>query len=140
MEDTDIIMQGPICDSTKGSVEEYLKLPFVSKIIVSTWNSDRDKVDFQESEKVKVVFSDPPNHDGGGNVNYQIISSMRGIKVSDAAIVIKMRTDQTIAHDDMISMNEFYLKNRTANGEIFVLGLMGADLPSHPYHPQDHVF
>ena len=132
----DIVVQGGVWPSTKGSIETYLKLPFVNDVIFSTWEHERENIDFQPS---KLVFSEPPEKDGGGNLNYQIISSRNGLKECSTDVVIKMRSDQTIPIEEMMRMKEFYEDN--TNGEdVFVLGLMGVDLPSHPYHPQDHVF
>jgi len=132
----DIVVQGGIWPTTKHTVETYLQLPFVNNVIFSSWEEDLKKIDFDPS---KIVCSSPPEKDGGGNLNYQIISSRNGLKECVTDVVIKMRSDQTIPIEEMVRMKEFYEKN-TNGHDVFVLGLMGVDLPSHPYHPQDHVF
>ena len=132
----DIVVQGGIWPSTKHAVETYLKLPFANNVIVSTWEHERDKIDFTAS---KLVFSCPPEKDGGANLNYQIISSANGLKECETDVVIKMLSDQTILPEEMMRMKIFYEEN-TNGCDVFVLGLMGLELPSHPYHPQDHVF
>ncbi len=132
----DIVVQGGVWPNTKSTIETYFQLPFVNNIIFSTWENERKKIDFEAS---KIVFSEPPENDGGGNLNYQIISSRNGLKECATDVVIKMRSDQTILTDEMIKMKYFYEQNTNGN-DVFVLGLMGLDLPSHPYHPQDHVF
>lgn len=132
----DLVIQGGIWPSTKETVETYQKIPFVNNIIVSTWEDEVDKIDFSAS---KFIYSSPPEKDGGGNLNYQIISSRNGLKECETDIVIKMRSDQTIPLEEMTRMQNFYEEN-ISKKEVFVLGLMGVDLPSHPYHPQDHVF
>ena len=132
----DIVVQGGIWPTTKHTVETYLQLPFVNNVIFSSWEEDLKKIDFEPS---KIVCSSPPEKDGGGNLNYQIISSRNGLKECVTDVVIKMRSDQTIPIEEMVRMKEFYEKN-TNGRDVFVLGLMGVDLPSHPYHPQDHVF
>ena len=73
------------------------------------------------------------------SVNYQIVSSRNGLEKCETDRVIKMRSDQTIPIEEMIRMKKFYEENIKGN-EVFVLGLMGLEFPSHPYHPQDHVF
>lgn len=132
----DIVVQGGIWPTTKHTVETYLEIPFVNNVIVSTWEHEVDKTNFGAS---KFVYSSPPEKDGGGNLNYQIISSRNGLKECVTDVVVKMRSDQTIPIEEMVKMKEFYEKN-TNGHDVFVLGLMGLELPSHPYHPQDHVF
>jgi hypothetical protein len=132
----DIVIQGKIYPTTQKTVEIYSQLPFINNIIVSTWESEVDKTNFKAS---KFVYSVPPKKDGGGNLNYQIISSHNGLKECGTDTVIKMRSDQTIPIQEMIRMKKFYEENIEGH-EVFVLGLMGSELPSHPYHPQDHVF
>tara|TARA_R110000744_G_scaffold191064_1_gene310324 strand:+ start:334 stop:1134 length:801 start_codon:yes stop_codon:yes gene_type:complete len=132
----DIVIQGGIWPTTGRTVETYLQLPFVNNVIVSTWEHEFEKIDFKAS---KFVYSTPPEKDGGGNLNHQIISSHNGLKECETDVVIKMRSDQTIPIEEMIRMKKFYEENIKGN-EVFVLGLMGLEFPSHPYHPQDHVF
>jgi len=135
-EKIDIVIQGALMDNTINTATYYSQLDFVDNIVVSTWESEREKLqNIPELDKVKFVFSKLPTHDGGGNVNYQIISSKNGISECSNNVVVKMRSDQTIVLDDMRMLDRFYNKFREGD-EMFVLG-MGTH---HPYHPQDHVF
>jgi hypothetical protein len=136
----DIVVQGGVWPSTKDTIKTYLKLPFVNDVIFSTWEHERENIDFQPS---KLVFSEPPEKDGGGNLNYQIISSRNGLKECSTDVVVKMRSDQTVLTEDMARMKSFHEEN-TNGHDVFVLGLQGLEPGTcgspHPYHPQDHVF
>ena len=133
---TDIVIQGGMWENTYLTALSYLPLDFVNNIIISTWDYEKAKCDlYPSNDRIRYVFSTPPEHDGGGNVNYQIISSAEGIKKCNTPTVVKMRSDQTIILEDMEKLNRFYTKFHEGN-EIFVLGLG----THHPYHPQDHVF
>lgn len=138
MKDTDIVIQGGIFPQTIDIATQYSKLDFVKDVFISTWESDKHKIKDYKTQG-NFVFSDMPKKDGGGNLNLQLISSLNGVKVCKSENVVKMRSDQTIPQEDMYRMNDFYRKNLTGD-EVFVLGLMGLELPSFPYHPQDHVF
>jgi len=138
MKDTDIVIQGGLWPETITFAEQYLKLEFVKNVFISTWVNEKEKIKGYEG-KVKFIFSELPEEDGGGNVNLQIISSYNGVKGCESENIIKMRSDQTILNEEMYKMNLFYRENLKGK-EVFVLGLMGLELPSHPYHPQDHVF
>jgi hypothetical protein len=138
VKDTDIVIQGGIWPETVDIAMQYSKLDFVKNVFISTWESEKEKLKGYET-KINFVFSKMPKEDGGGNINLQIISSFNGVNVCRSENVVKMRSDQTIPQEEMYRMNDFYRKNLTGN-EVFVLGLMGLELPSHPYHPQDHVF
>tara|TARA_R110000765_G_scaffold24535_2_gene61338 strand:- start:3892 stop:4665 length:774 start_codon:yes stop_codon:yes gene_type:complete len=130
----DIVIQGGIWENTYSTAVEYLKLHFVNKIIISTWNYEKEKCsEYPATDRIGYIFSTPPEHDGGGNLNYQIISSYAGLKRSTTDVVIKARSDQTINLSDMEKLNTFYNKFHE-DKEIFTLG-MGTHFP---YHPQDH--
>tara|TARA_Y100000310_G_scaffold170314_1_gene170455 strand:- start:295 stop:1065 length:771 start_codon:yes stop_codon:yes gene_type:complete len=130
----DIVIQGGIWHNTYTTALYYLTLPFINKVIISTWLDERDKCSaYPKDERIEYVFSHPPEHDGGGNLNYQIISSSEGLKHSTTDVVIKARSDQTILLDDMEKLNIFYNRFHE-DKEIFTLG-MGTHFP---YHPQDH--
>jgi hypothetical protein len=145
----DIVLQGPIWPTTLQTAVYYLELPFVEKVIISTWeDEDIDIFDIPNIELIKSIKPPfKPSATGLNTIDYQILSSFEGIKKTTSDIVAKMRTDQTIHQEDMIMMNEFVLNgiNNTdliyadgvkRKGNIYVLGLNKI----YPFHPQDHVF
>jgi len=140
----DIVLQGPIWPTTLQTAVYYLELPFVEKVIISTWE-DEDILDYNISN-IEIVKSIKPPFKPG-NIDYQIISSFNGIKQTTSDIIAKMRTDQIIHKDDMTMMNDFVLSSidntsliyndgTKRKGNVFVLGLNKI----HPFHPQDHIF
>ena len=132
----DIVIQGGFEENTFSTALHYLNLSFVNDIIISTWEYEKEKItSLPLNERIHFVLSELPAHDGGGNVNYQIISSAEGLKLCTTPTAVKMRSDQTIALEDMEKLYKFYNKFHEKN-EIFVLGI-GTHFP---YHPQDHVF
>lgn len=132
----DLLIQGGIWDNTYFTALSYLPLDFVNKVIISTWDYEAEKCSsYEPNDRIEYIFSTPPEHDGGGNLNYQIISSSEGLKRCTTDVVIKTRSDQTIKFEDMKVLNTFYNKFHE-DREIFVIG-MGTH---HPYHPQDHLF
>lgn len=126
----DIILQGLYLEYTKFIIEEYKKLDFVDKIILSSYQ----KVDNLDVDQ---IINDPffcpiP---GVGNRNLQILTSKSGLNQTTSQHAIKMRTDQYIRLPSMYMMYDFWKKNKTFN-RIFVLGMYR----NFPYHPRDHVF
>jgi hypothetical protein len=141
-----IIIQGGMWKNTIETAEYYLQLNFVEKVILSTWNDT--EVPIINNNKIIVLKNVKPEI-SSGNLNYQIVSSLNGLKFVDSQdnIVAKMRSDQRIFHDSMKEMHEFFVKNSKIVelnyfdkigpvAPIFVLG-MGSHFP---FHPQDHVF
>jgi hypothetical protein len=145
----DIVLQGPIWPTTLQTAVYYLELPFVEKIIISTWEDE----DIEDSNipNIKIIKSTKPpfkpSATGLNTIDYQILSSFEGIKLTTSNIIAKMRTDQIVHLDDMVMMNEFALNNindtdllyadgTKRKGNVYVLGLNKI----HPFHPQDHIF
>jgi hypothetical protein len=129
----DIVLQGGYDESIKEIIDTYSKLPFVNKIILSTWKSNRNLV--EGLENVELVLNDYPLQHGTDNRNLQIVSSINGIRKVKTEISAKMRTDQIYSSQSMIEMYEFYRKNHQEN-QIFVAGIY----PSLLFHPRDHIF
>jgi len=130
----DIVLQGPIDDITKSVVDEYLNLPFVNKIIVSTWND----CEFQyDHPKVHVVKSEYPSVPGTCNKNVQIVSTLAGLRECSSEYSVKMRADQKYSYDSMILLYEHFIKFGGLKGEkMFTAGMY----PHLLYHPRDHMF
>ena len=104
-EKLDIVLQGQYSEFTNTIIENYLNLPFVSKIILSCWNDD-DPLKLETlyekySERLIVIFNEKPFTYGDDNINLQIVSSYNGICKVDTEYAIKMRTDQLYDYDSM---------------------------------------
>ena len=99
-----IIMQGPLVredNFTLNTVKIYKKLFPGVLVIVSTWeNEDQEYIKLLRKEtNCKVVCSSLPKHSGILNLNYQIVSTMAGIREAELAgrqYVFKSRCDNRI--------------------------------------------
>ena len=142
----DIIIQGNLWECTVRAAIQYTDLDFVNKVYISTWKDDQIKAkSYPPNSKIHYLFSDLPEHEGGNNINYQIISSLNGLHASDCESVVKMRSDQIVSNKSMQDMYDFIKeamgKEDSSSmepkplGPIFTLGIQSI----WPYHPQDHI-
>lgn len=98
-----IVMQGPVireAQFTLDTLKLYRKVYPGIKIILSTWNST-DKAILEEVSKlnIQVVTSELPDFSGDSNINYQLRSTVAGLRNLDGnkvKYVLKTRTDQRI--------------------------------------------
>jgi hypothetical protein len=96
-----IVIQGPVakdCDFTLETVRLYKKHFVGANIIVSTWDDEpvnyADKIKEQGAE---VILNAKPKFPGTSHINFQIASSLAGVKKAQslgAQYVLKTRTDQ----------------------------------------------
>lgn len=97
-----VVIQGPILkenDFTLETCKIYKKIfNNNEKLILSTWNNeDLQYLKQFEELGVDVILSEPPLFAGRANLNYQIVSTLNGIKKAKdlgCKYVIKTRTDQ----------------------------------------------
>lgn len=97
-----IVIQGPIVkenDFTLETCKIYKKIFNNSEtIILSTWDTeDKKYLKNFEAIGVKVLLSKAPDFAGRTNLNYQILSTMKGLKEGEklgCEYAIKTRTDQ----------------------------------------------
>lgn len=97
-----IVIQGPIVkenDFTLETCKIYKKIFNNSEtIILSTWDAeDKKYLKNFEAIGVKVLLSKAPDFAGRANLNYQILSTMKGLKEGEklgCEYAIKTRTDQ----------------------------------------------
>lgn len=98
-----IVLQGPISlkdDMSYKSIKFYKSIYPNSVIVLSTWSTE-DKVLVKKCKDAGavVVLSKPPMKPGVLNVNYQITSTLAGVKKAielGADYIAKTRTDQRI--------------------------------------------
>lgn len=98
-----VIVQGPIYkkdDFTLETIRIYKKLFHGTNIIVSTWNTeDTNYIEKIKAENVKVILNTEPEIPGPSHINFQLKSTVAGIKLAEelgAEYVLKTRTDQRI--------------------------------------------
>jgi tetratricopeptide (TPR) repeat protein len=133
-EKIDIVLQGPYTDFTNEIISTYLQLSFVNNIIVSYWENDIGKI--YNSSRVLFVKNKYPQSSGIDNRNYQIVSSLSGLKLATTEYVIKMRSDQKYTKESMYKMYKFFFDNKKDDHKIFVGGIF----PNLLFHPKDHLF
>lgn len=104
-----IVIQGPIVkenDFTLETCKIYKKIFNNSEtIILSTWDTeDKKYLKNFEAIGVKVLLSKAPDFAGRANLNYQILSTMKGLKEGEklgCEYAIKTRTDQRFYSTDL---------------------------------------
>lgn len=129
-----IVMQGPLCkkdNMTVNSIKFYKKTYPLAKIIVSTWN-DELKEDINQIAELGaiVVQSEKPSNSGIMNVNYQLTSSLAGVKKAKEIgcdFAVKTRTDQRICKpfifDTMISAIKMFPGGKEQKARMVTLGI-----------------
>ena len=139
-----IIMQGGVWEGTLKTAEYYCTSPYVEKVIISILGDEEIKTD---NPLIEIVKSKEP-YPGQGNMNFQIVSSLAGVKRITNAVGIKTRTDQRLTHDTLYKIMMYFLQNSSnkpirfhdnsgyATSEIFVIG----NQSRFPFQPQDHIF
>lgn len=104
IKDVAIVIQGPLKkenDFTLQTVMYYKKMYPFCEVIVSTWSDEDERVIKQIQEKGAVVLlNDKPQKTGLGNVNFQLVSTKRGVQYAtektDKKYILKTRSDQRI--------------------------------------------
>ena len=145
-----IVMQGPLCkkdNMTVNSIKFYKKSYPLAKIIVSTWNDESDEAIREISELgATVVQSEKPLHSGIMNVNYQLTSSLAGVKKAKelgCEFTVKTRTDQRICKpfifDTMISAIKLFPGGEGQKGRLVTLGVCDGGMFT-PYYTCDFLY
>ncbi|MBU8920996.1 MAG: WavE lipopolysaccharide synthesis family protein [Bacteroidales bacterium] len=141
----DVILQGPIAGDTYKYAQSYLEVPDVKRVIISTW---KGQPELQETDRLKVIYSDDLANPGQNNRNRQIFSTQKGLEqCSDFdTLVVKTRTDQHIRGHSWETMKRYFMANYKIEekfldgtgpkGAIFAIGLY----TKFVFHPQDHLF
>ena len=152
---TAIVLQGPLMlvdDFTFESALFYKRCYPDAIIIVSTWD-DADKIVVKnlEREGILVVTSQLPVSSGHLNINYQVASTLAGIKKArevGAKYVCKTRTDQRIYHPNALNylyslLNTFPVNNKDfqyEQKERFVTVCMPYGDMFYPYCVSDFLY
>lgn len=98
-----IVMQGPLAHMANFTLETcrlYRRLFPLSTVILSTWEDEDSKILQRiREEGIVIVTSAKPAFAGISNINYQLVSTMQGIRKAEelgAKYILKTRTDQRI--------------------------------------------
>ena len=116
--DTALIMQGQVRKSNRKIIwilKNYLNNHKNLVIIISTWEGDDNenakkvlsKLSDFENERVKIVTSPLPDYAGIANINFQIVSTLKGLRTAHQLgkdFVVKTRTDQGLLKHDAITI------------------------------------
>ena len=147
----EIVLQGKYSEWAYDTALEYLKLPFVDKVIMACMQDDELPYWREVTKNSQIVFlqTDFPPSPGTGNRNLQIVTSLKGLQHVTTEYSIKMRNDQRYDYDSMITMYKFWLENKKRKtffdgqpfgsmprSRVFVAG----NFYAFPFHPRDHIF
>jgi hypothetical protein len=141
----DIVLQGQYSEYALETAKYYLNLDFVNNVIISCWMED--KLPSVSINNILFTQNILPKVNGTGNRNYQIVSSLGGLKLVNTEFAIKMRNDQRYDLNSMENMFDFFQKNKerlvTFEGDDTKPKnriLVGGAFEGFPFHPRDHVF
>ncbi len=121
-----VILQGPVMETdnfTLETVKLYKRTMPESIIILSTWNNTSDEIISKFKKlNIEIVLSNYPVHTGIGNINYQIFSTMQGIRRAKAlgvTHVMKTRTDQRMSQTNLVEYLDALLDSFLIEGELY---------------------
>ena len=143
MNDVTIIIQGPMGQKianglAKGikNLETYVQF---GKIIISTWKNNpiRPSKKFLSKHNITMIESDPDiykNMYSNANMNYQVASTLNGLKKVDTKYVIKIRSDEYYS-----DLSKFIEKIKNNPEKIITNNFFFSQDDYEPFHPSDHV-
>lgn len=110
MSDFSLVVQGPVYPKTQEILEAYNEVPYISEIIFSTWEKEPSIV---LPSKVTAIFNPTPSVPGGGNINYQLLSSKEGIQLVNSELTLKVRSDLLIARSELDQFVPYFKKTHS---------------------------
>ncbi|MFV0557819.1 MAG: WavE lipopolysaccharide synthesis family protein [Enterococcus sp.] len=147
-----VVLQGPITtkdDFTLETVRIYRKYYPDMPLIISTWDDTNEGLVTQlRNLGVEVVLSKRPEKSGLGNMNFQLVSSQKGIlkaKALGCQYVLKSRSDQRLTKMNAIPyllslLANFQPKNNCLNQRIITHGSSCPGSMLFPYYISDFFF
>ncbi len=152
MESFAIVLQGPLCDAddmTCKTIEFYRKMYPQAQIILSTWEGEDENICSRaENMNAIVIRNKKPVYAGIKNVNYQLTSSLNGVKRAEELgcyYVAKTRTDQRVCKpyvfDFMINLLRLFPLSEVCNQKerIIFLSMYSGNIFS-PYYMSDFLY
>ena len=115
--DISVIVQGPISNETKLSLESIRKYLPESEIILSTWIGENTEGLIYD----KLILNNDPgaatmdiNNSVNYNLNRQLLSSKNGIKATSRKYILKMRSDMILENTNFLKyFNKFRKRDWT---------------------------
>lgn len=139
----DIVIQGGAWQCTQRAIDHYRTLPFVDKIIFSTWSDQAEK----KIQNAECIYSEKPSNVGQCNINLQLVSSLAGVKACTSNLVLKVRSDEIIHASSLCKINKLiseqsaFIQYKQHSSEEILTHIYCLSLNTRfPYHPQDHLF
>ncbi len=143
MNDITIVIQGPIGKKfsdglSKGirNLETYCKF---GHIIISTWKNNPVKPSkkFLSKHNITMIESDPDIYKdmySNANMNYQVASTLNGLKKVNTKYAIKLRSDEHYS-----DLSKFIEKIKNNPEKVITSNFFFSQNDSEPFHPSDHV-
>lgn len=143
MNDVTLVIQGPMGKKmgdglAKGirNLETFCKF---GKVIISTWKSDglKPSKKFLSKHDITIIQADSDNYKhmySNANMNYQVASTLNGLKKVDTKYVIKLRSDEYYS-----DLSKFIEKIKNNPEKIITNNFFFSRNDSEPFHPSDHV-
>lgn len=123
-ENIGVILQGPVVreeDFTVETCNMYSKIFPGAKIILSTWNDeDSAYLETKLNPEINVLLNKKPDDPGFHNLNFQLISTRKGIEFAEnhaCKSVLKTRTDQRIYNPDALGLMESIMELYPVNSD-----------------------
>ena len=130
MKNVTILLQGKILQPT---IDFYVENYPTANVVISTWIGS--ELNFSNlPETYKVVLSKLPPNSGFQNINYQLISTLTGLKLVDTDYVIKIRGDEYFSNMEYVA-NEVAMNPK----KIHCSPIFFRHWSFIPYHFSDHL-
>ena len=130
MKNVTILLQGKILQET---IDFFIKNYPNTNVVISTWISC--KLDLSKIPKsYSIVLTKLPNHGGHQNINYQILSTLNGLKLVETDYVIKIRGDEYFSNMEYVANEVAMNPNKIHCSPIFF-----RHWSFIPYHFSDHL-
>ena len=130
MKNVTILLQGKILQD---SLDFYVKNYPTANVVISTWvGSNLDISNIPQS--YNVIFSKLPETAGPQNLNYQLVSTLNGLRFIQTDYVIKLRGDEYYSNLEYIAYEISMNPNKIHSSPIFF-----RHWSFMKYHISDHI-
>lgn len=139
--DCGIIVQGPLVydnDFTLNTLRYYKKIFKGSRIILSTWETEKDTyIDLVRNEGIEVILNKYPQNSGILNINYQITNTKSAINKlkNNCKYILKTRTDTRIYSENALMYLQNMLKTYPTVCDRQHHRIIGIDINTAKYVP-----
>lgn len=130
MSNCTLLIQGRLTEST---LAFYAKNHHNLPVVVSTWTDNSISLKDLPSN-FRVIISEKPKEPRRDSVNYQVTSTLNGLKYISTTFVIKVRGDEIISNLPYI-LDQMYLQE----DKLYVLPVFFRPWTTSRYHISDHL-